>query len=458
MKKWTKGLLAVAFAGAFVLTGCSSIDQVENNKTEILYNGGSIVAVGDYLYYGNGYASGVSDYSTSSDGEYKTAQEYSYLARTNLNGRSDSQYKNENNVDKLNDRIAGYSSSYMFVLGNNIYFATPNLHKTNENKYVWNYVSFFKMGINGGKAQELYTTETYDESTAQVRALSYNGKHYIIIFDGTNLVKISLENDSVQKLTSTAVTSVALPDEGEKWNGTIYYTTANNSEVGQKGNIVCRVNIENDKSEEICKEINLTITFTGRVKNKVFFSRKTEGSDFTETYVFDADNANGRTFNTASKKFYNLVINNINEVSEDNTLYNGYTFEVTVNSKTQVMYYNQMKNETSIFLAGETGFANTVASCGTYFYYMTSDKIMRKTFDTNEETTIVSDMTIKNDGFGYDYYCVDGAISNLNSIYFYAQVPVNESDESSGEEKDSNYYLFRVDANGAKKPSLIGKK
>lgn len=458
MKKWTKGLLAVAFAGAFILTGCSSIEQVKNDKTEILYNGGSVVAVGDYLYYGNGYASGVSDYSTSSDSEYKTAQEYSYLARTNLSGRTDSQYKNGNNVDKLNDRIAGYGSSYMFVLGNDIYFATPNLHKTNENKYVWKYISFFKMGINGGKAQEIYTTESYDEGTAEVRALSYNGKHYLVIFDGTNLVKISLGSDKVEKLTDATVTSVALPAEGESWNGMIYYTTANSSEVGQKGNVAYRVNVENANSEKICQEINLTVTFTGRVKNKVFFSRKTESSSFTETYVFDADNANGKSFNTASKRFYNLAIDSISEVSVDNTLYNGYTFEVTVNSKTQVMYYNQMKDEISLFIAGEAGYANTVASYGTYFYYMTSDKIMRKTFDTNEETTIVSDMTIKNDGFGYDYYYVDGAISNLNNIYFYAQVPVDEDDKESKDTQNTNYYLFKVDANGAKKPALVGKK
>ena len=463
MKKWTKGLIAAAFAGAFVLTGCSAITQIKNDNTEILYGGGSVVSVGDYLFYGNGYASGVSDYSTSSDSEYKVAQAYSYLSRTNLKDFKENQYKNENEVNKISDRVTGYSESYMFAIGKYIYYATPNLHKTNENKFVWNYVSIFRTGINGGSSEEIYTTEAYDSSKAQFRALSYNGKNYLFIYDGTNLIKLTLEDKvSIDKLNSSAVTSVALPDEGEDWNGFVYYTTARESEFGQKGNVVYRVNVASNESKEICKEVNLTVTFTGRVKNKIFFSRKVEGNSFTETYMYDADTAGTNSFNTASKRFFNLEVFDVDGVAEGNSQYNGYTFSVNLNDKTQVMYYNLLKDETSVFIAGSEGYANTVANYGTYFYYMTSDKIMRKTFDTQEVTTIVSDMTIKNDGFGYDFFYIDGKISNLKNIYFYAQIPEDPNEESDSETdkestKDENYYLYKIDSNGAKKPALVGK-
>lgn len=459
MKKWTKGLIAAAFAGAFVLTGCSTITQIKNDSTEILYNGGSVVSVGDYLFYGNGYASGVADYSVSSDSEYKAAQKYAYLSRTKLNGFKENHYKNENEVNKLSDRVAGYSESYMFAVGKHIYYATPNLHKTNENKFVWKYVSIFRMGLNGENNEEIFTTEAYDSSKAELRALSYNGKNYLFIFDGTNITRLTLgDKVTAKKLNSADVTSVAFPSEGEDWNGYIYYTTARESEVGQKGNVAYRVSAEKDESEKICQEVNLTVTFTGRVKNKVFFSRKVEGKSFTETYCYDADAAGSNSFITSSKRFFTLEIFDIEAAAEDNTQYNGYTFSVTVNDKTQVMYYNSLKNETTVFIEGSVGYANTVASYGTYFYYMTSDKIMRKTFDSLEETTIVSDMTIKNDGFGYDYFYNNGEITNLNNIYFYAQIPEDpdaESDEKTT--KDENYYLYKIDANGAKKAALVGK-
>lgn len=457
MKKWTKGLIATLFTGAIIFTGCSSIAQVKNDKTEILYNGGSVVAVGDYLYYGNGYASGVNDYDVKSDSEYNTAKDYSYLSRTKLTDRVDSQYKNENEVNKLNDRIAGYSNSYMFALGNYIYFASPNLHKTSGNEYVWEYVSLFRIGLNGGNAEEIYTTKAYNSSSANIKALSYNNNHYLIVFDGTNLVQINIGNKISVKEIGTA-TSVALPDENESWNGNIYYTTENNSTYGHDGNIAYSYNVETESSKKICQEINLTVTFTGRVGNKVFFSRSVKGNSNVETYIYDADNANGLEFNSASKRFYNLAISDIDAVAENNTTYYGYTFTVTTESKTQVMYYNELNKSTSVFISADTGYANTVASWGTYYYYMTSDSIVRKTLDTKEETTIVSDMTIKNDGFAYDYYYTDGNISGLKNIYFYAQVPAEETeDDEETTSSDTNYYLYKVDYNGARKPALVGK-
>ena len=468
MKKWTKGLLLGIFASTIVISGCSSISPVKNESKEILFNGGSVVSVGDYLFYGNGFAGGVDDFNTSSNSEYNLAKQYSYLSRVNKDGFVKSKFANENKVEKLDDAVVGYSNAYMFVLGNYIYYATPNLHKTSQNKYIWKYVTFFRSDLSGGNKKEIYTTTAYDSAKAKIRAVSYNNSHYLIVYDGTNLVKISLGNTCSTKVISNKVTSVALPDEGENWNGYIYYTENRESDIGQKGNVVYKVNVEDDQISKICQENDLTITFTGRVENTLFYTFKNEMTSISETYILNADNQLGN-FATSGKRFYSLEIFDVDAIASENELYKGYVFSTNVSDKTQVMYYNiyqaskDYNYSPKIFITGEEGYLDCVVSYGTLFYYSTSEAIMQKNVTSkdysNSAKTIVSDMTINTGSFGYDFSYVDGEISRLNNIYFYAQRVYDEEAEDYDEEEatDENYYLYAVNSNGLSEPALFGK-
>ena len=466
MKKISKRVAGLLFAGAFAitgLTGCSGIQNIENNNEGIIYNG-SVASVGDYLFFANGFASDVSGYSKESDSEYNVAKEYSYLARTNKADYEGTKFENSTEVNKLSDRIAGYSSMYMFVLGDYIYYATPNTHKTSENKFVWQYVSIFRCGLDGSKGEEIYTTKAYDESKWQIRALSQGDKHFLVIYDGTNLVRIDLSGKTSSKVISNAVTSIAIPSENENWNGEIYFTEERNSAVGQTGNLVYKASvIDGNKGNPVCQENGLTITFTGRAGNDLFFTREENG--IKETYTIDLDTKGNKTFATAGKLFYSLEISNVYAIAQSNALYEGIVFTTTKSDSTQVMYYNNFQaGRDDDYIAEvfvETGFSDKVVIFEENFYYSTSDGIMKKSVLGGESVSIVNGMTITSQKgcFGYDYYYVDGKPVGINNIYFFATHVYDESaeDYSADDATDQSIYLYGVDANGVRDPKLFSK-
>ena len=464
MKKRVKGILTGALVATMFIAGCSGIAPVTNNQSGIIYNGGAVVSVGDHLIYANGFVSGVDDFSVSSDSEYKAAQSYAYLSRTNKAEFIGDKYENENQINQLSSSVVGFSNNYMFALGNNLYYASPNLHKTSENKHVWKYISIFKSDLSGNNEKEIYTTTAYDSTKAQIKALEFEGSYYLVIFDGTNIVSINLSNDNAH-IVSEKATSVALPDENESWDGYIYYTESRLSDVGQKGNIVYKSNIKEMSSSIICQENDLTIKFTGRVENTLFYSRTNEVNGVTETYSHNTENQT-LSFKTAGKRFYSLEISNVESVAENNTLYKGYTFDVVVSSKTQVMYYNiYTANNTQayqpeILLTGDSGFADMIVNYGLDYYYITAESIEKIDLSSKQTQTIVSGFTFTPGVYGYDFAYVDGEISRLDNIYFFSQIPEleNEDESSEGTEKDENYYLYGVEASGVSDPFLVGKK
>jgi len=457
MKKLTKGLLACAFTGAMILTGCSSIAPVENKSEEILYQGGSVVSVGDYLFYANGFASGVDSYSDTSDSEYNTAKEYAYLSRVKKSDYKGELYSNDNAIDKISDRIAGYSNSYMFVYGDYIYYATPNMHKTNENKYIWTYVSVMRCKLDGSDSKEVYTTSAYTADSAEIKAIKYNGKAYLMIYDGTNLTKIAL-GKSIDKapVVFEGVTSVAMPDEGEDFNGCIYYTTARSSTVGQTGNILYKVNIETNTTIQLEKENSKTITLVDRVENNIFYTLTTDNENYgTVTYVINVKNEEGFLSSLKKKAFYSAAIENVQRISKGNSLYEGFVFSTTLNDNEQIMYYNAYTNKKKLFITGDEGYSDTIVIDGDDFYYSTSDGIARKsTIDSTYTAEIIaSGYTFTAGYFGYDYTYINGENAGLSSIYFYGEEMV----ESEDEEGDGNYYMYGVSLNGKKSVTLYGK-
>ena len=459
MKKITKGLLACAFTGAMILTGCSGVANIENkNKDEILYQGGQVVSVGDYLFYSNGFCSGVDSFGERSEVEYNEAKQYSYLSRINKKDFDGNLYKNENATDKISDKIVGYVNSYMFVYGDYIYYATPNVHTTGENKHVWKYVSIFRCKLDGSDSKEIYTTKAYDSSSAEIKALKYDGQAYLLIFDGTNLVKIKVGNALEKTITEVSgVTGVAMPKEGEEFNGNIYYTTSRDD--GQKGNVLKKFNLKTSESKLVVKENKKEISLVGRVKDEVFYTIKDYENLGMETETFAIDVSKTESFLTSltDRIFYSASIDNIQAIADGNNLYSGYIFTTTPSSKEEVRYYNFYRAQNNplynaeLLVTGDEGYADTVVIDGINFYYSDADGIKKKNVMGFETEEIVSGYTINAGYFGYDYSYIDNQISRVNTIYFFAK-EVKEGDETG-----DNYYLYGVDLQGQNKVSLYGK-
>lgn len=451
MKNWLKTTLAsVGIIGStmLALTGCGVKTDIKNDSNDILYNGGIVSVVGDHLVFANGYKS--EDITKIED--YKDFAKVAYLAAVNTSNIKNDKFVSPEGVSNLRSEVLGYKNGYTFVYKDYIYYAAPNKHKTESNSHVFNYVSYFKCRFDGSGEKELFYTSSYDSAKAVVRALKYDGNAYLFVFDGTELRVVNLENDKV-KVISSAATSVAIPNEGEEWNGKVFYSEDKDNSNGEKGNAVFSYDVKKEKSDSLKNPINNTVTFTGRIRNKVFYTNKDEISSVTTTMTGDGDRYSTSTFDSVGQEYYSNEISNIISITgSDQDDYNSVIFTSSLSGSAQVMLQDENGNKDVLLENG--AYSNVFFAHNGYVYYSTSNGISCKDIDTKDETVLVDNMTIISDKVGYDF----SESGNVSHIYFYAQLVYPDDDETKDEDRDKNYYLYQVDVTGAHDVSLVGKK
>ena len=304
MKKWAKFLCCFALLGAFLvggLAGCGPTVNIQNNSSELIYNGNAaaVVASGNdnFVFFGNAYAST----APTNKSEYSSAKEYSYLARVNgKNLEAKNAYFSPKQVDNISDEVTAYEDSFMFVLGQNVYYATPNLQMVSQDgeaAYHYEYTCFYKSDLNGGGKHKLFTTTG---EVSNIEVLKSGETYYIVMLAGENLVTINLSNDSATTIAS-GVTSVALPKTYRQdvvgstldWNGIIYFTTEreNTSGSGATTNLVKKI-VVTAKNEDEAQEVYTqgTVTFIARERDVLFFTDTVANSQ-KAVYMVDMSGA-----------------------------------------------------------------------------------------------------------------------------------------------------------------------
>lgn len=448
MKTWLKTTLAtvgVVGSAMFALTGCGVKSDIKNDSDDILFNGGIVSVVGDHLVFANGYAS--EDIETIDN--YNDFAKFSYLAAVNSENLESGKFVSPEGVQKLKGEVLGYENGYTFVYKNYIYYAIPNKHKTDSLSHVLNYVSYYKCRFDGSNTKELFYTSSFDSEKAQVRAVKFDGKAYLFVYDGTEFRVVNLESDSV-KIISSKATSVALPNEGEEWNGKAFYTEDKENANGQTGNAVFSYSVTDGKSQSLKNPVGDTVTFTGRIRNKVFYTLTS--SSVTQTMTADSNQYANYTFASVGESYYSSEISNIisitgNELDDYNTVI--FTSSLTDNEQIMID-----KNGTKQVLLQNGDYSEVLFAHNGLVYYSTSDGISCKDVDTNSIEKIVENMTIISDKVGYEF----SESGNVSHIYFYAQLVYPDDDETEEDDRDTNYYLFQVEANGAHDVKLVGKK
>lgn len=447
MKKITKLLCGVLGLG-FLLAGCGSNGDIKNSSSEIVYNGTSAVMVDGHLFYGNAF----SDITTfTDDNSYKTAAKLSYLARLNTNAlSSDGKDYSPENTTNLSELVSSYSKATMFALGDYVYYATPNREEISGDDGVahkYNYTTFYRVNINGGSAQKLYTTEG---EVSQLEVLKHDGKYYVVIFAGSKLVKFEIgENVGGVQTIAEDVKSVAMPKtyQQEKlgssldFNGYVYYTTTRTVDgyEGASGTTFNRVLLTSAEGKEMSSTTK-TISLVGREKDVVFFTCD------SETFSIDLSNNTAKNAFTAGTQdlYYSGTLSNISLIATANKNH-GYLF----NSNSKLVYkptdggarvvkFNDNSNPISSY--------NILATDGTAMYLSTKTAIYKADFakidlDGNIECETIIKMTAIYEGSLYAY---DGKY-----IYFYAQLEntqENIDEETKIIDTDANYYLYRVKA------------
>lgn len=455
MKKWTK-ILCSAVGGVlglgFLLTGCATVGDIKNPSNEVVFNGNSAVMIDGHLYYGNSFA----DISTfSNDDSYKSSAKLSYLARLNTNASSfatDGKDFSPENVEKVAEKVAGHENSFMFALGNYIYYATPNREEISNgdgtSSYQYSYTTLFRSKLNGDDVKEIYTT---NGEISQIEVLKYGGKYYVVIYAGTTLVKIEV-GDKVGDVKTIAedVTGVAMPETYQQdkagstldFNGYIYYTTARTVEdyANASGTQFNRVLLTSDSGEKMSATTS-SISLIGREKDVVFFTK--DGATYS---VNVANNASKNIFtdNGNATRLYNGSVTDLDLIASDNVDY-GYIFK----SSETLMYKEVNASATSVkFVDGEgaeiTDY-NFLAADGTVRYISTTTGIYKADFATISNGSITCDTIVKMTGIhDGSLYAYDGKY-----IYFYAQLQDLEDkaeEDASITETDANYYLYRAKA------------
>lgn len=455
MKKFGKLLCAILGVG-FLVTGCATVGSIKNDYGDVIFSGNSATLVSDHLYFGNSFA----DYSSfSNDGDYSSATAISYLSRVDTkNISAENGDFSPKSVEKVASEVTAQTNAFQFVLGNKIYYATPNRQKfkgdDGKSDFYFNYSTFYRSDLSGDHKEKIYTT---NGEISSIEVLKFDGKYYIVMLAGTNLVKIQIGSKVSASTIASDVKSVALPKTFEKdkigstldWNGQIFYTTDKNDpdNTSLSGSYVNKVSISGGDVKSYFVGHSKTLTFIARERDVMFY---TYTGDTTEIYKFDSNAVQGQpTFGNSSDRFYSASsISNLNLVTSQENVVKGYLFQ----NSTTLCFSTTAGKKGSISLThdGEAlSSYNILLVSGQNAYISTTTGIysidISSAFSSNGgvievECSEIVTMTAIYDG---TLYAFDGTY-----IYYYAQLEALEDDEAdeddTTEETDETYYLYRA--------------
>ena len=444
MKKWAK-ILSCGLLCAVALTGCATVGNLTNNNPELIYNGTSAVMVEGHLYYGNALVADVSTLKTEDD--YNSSAASSYLSRLNTTGRvENADNGSAKNVEKVDGEVVGGKQNFMFVLGQDIYYATPNTQKGedaegNTGNY-YNYTSIYRTNLNGDRKTKLYTTSS---EVSTIEALKFENRYYIVMLSGERLLKIDLQDGKAYEL-ATGVKSVAVPKTYQKdkvgstldWNGQIYFTTS--AEEGSSlHDALKRVNVANGEVKTILYNGD-SISFIGRERDVVFYTQS------NETFFADVNQNNfvGQLFYPSSS------VTNISAVvstgASTSTRLEGYVCMagsnlayVKTNGAHGTITLDGISSYSVLFVSGKLAYLAT--SGGIYEVDLSS--IFNNGSTTAAYKTIVTSANSKIQTSAYAY--------DREYIYFYAKL------EEAGEEATDGEicYMFRARIDGTSESAQL---
>ena len=452
MKKNFLKVFALLFCAALFMTGCATVSDVKikpENYSKLIYSGGQVLVVENYLYFGNGYTD-----SSASDFNYDNAKKTGYLARLDLSKplAFDDKVKDEEksnsspkNIEKVNgDKLFGYPCQDMYALGDYIYFTSANTHKTTELENDYTRVSLFRVKYNGDGFKELVKNSAFKQgegSTITIRKADNNNYYYIIVEPSDNdtfTIKTLKIGNNLGKLTTIAkdVTSYAICDD-DSVNKNIIFTVK--SEQAQSTSAVKEVNIATGKVSDLDNGVTgSNVNLLGRVGDVVFYAYKNPQDKTEEVYYKNISNGESYFNPALSRRFYTAT-----SISDIRKAGDGYAFKTSGGA----LMFKTLDTSTSLLMTNED-FTDILFVDKDYIYTSSTSSIKRiSTIDKSIETILsLEDKEIVSGQCGYDG----------NYIYYYTKVDQPESEKDEEKEADENLYMFRTDKFG--NTQLIGKK
>lgn len=443
MKKFTFAVLTILVSFCFILSGCSKAPLTMPQNCNVVYsNGGFVVGVDNYLYFGNAYKA-YSDLKEKSDNEGEGVKDKALnLNRVELNNDAQKSLKLDEdekaNYENVISKIAGYDTSNMFVVGENLYFTSPNVHKNASkdkdkyNTYEFNLNTLFKIKLDGSGLKEIYTTE----KDGSKFCLTGGEKPTLLIYDNEKIMLVKCYEGATKTETlAEKVKSTVFPYENGVDFVDVYFTADREEDDQLTGDLVKKLNI---KTCEITAVNNMaaykeTITLISYNGERLFYTR-TGGAenrkglfsnDFSTGSSEKPHKSNEEPSFTATSKIYLIKVNDC--LPEDDV----FVFEYK-----DKIFIQKISGDHDAFGEAVTTEKSSIAFIdGTYVYYTTENGIYRVSVKTKKITQISDNKDFQSGALDFDG----------RYVYFYAKA---ENDTTSTK------YLYRADTFTAEAGSI----
>ncbi len=428
MKRLSKYLFLFVLGFAFILVGCGSNLKMPSKDAIVYGNGGNVVQKGEYLYFANAFTS----YSTLSDSAVKNGDKEFGIYRTKLTSENNVEIAFDENgfakdVEAVSSKLAGFESLGMYIVGEHLFFASPNMHKTASNQNRYDFISFFSIKLDGSGLKELYTTfsneSSLPSSISQVKWKIYNvgQSNYLLTIENDKIVRHTISGNSLKDKTVLAedVKDALLPETivktfDEQIHFIADFSKEQSEEFGYSGTILKSVNMVSKETKTLNEVNGETIALVAHQASKVFYTIKSADSVKEGLYVLGQTSSSLKIANTTSRTnfFYmgedkplvftsnskvfiqNLTRDNLPDVAN-------FDFEELIDS-----------NVTVLFVSGD------------YVYYTNGSGLMRISYKNKESQTIISEQ--------FEANSID-----FDGKYVYAYKNLNEAESTTK-------YLHRV--------------
>ena len=193
------------------MTGCGKKgnDDYDAPKADarVYGNGGLAVTKGDYLYFLNGYRT----YADVSKTEKKLSNHENVVRgaiyRTKLSATGDLTVDEDGNivagsVERVIDKIACFENGGLYIVGNYIYYATPNTQDDRSGKLLNNYVDYCRANLSDPSDREVLYTSDGEVSEGEWHVYGDAGDIYLVIKSKDKVVCVKNSNDAYNMITN----------------------------------------------------------------------------------------------------------------------------------------------------------------------------------------------------------------------------------------------------------------
>lgn len=457
MKKFIKNItliLLLVLSLSFVFTGCkkNTDNDIPNSTDRVYGNGGLAVTKGDYLYFLNGYKSYL-DVTTASVNKnvvrgaiYKTkltstgALDMDYVLDENGDVKSSS----VKNVEKVVDRIACFENGGIYIVGNYLYYTTPNTQDNSTGNILNNYVDYCRVSLDNPQKEEVLYTSEGEVTEGDWAVYEMDCGVYLVINTGSKIVCIK-NGDKKQTVTMAEdVTSVKFwanednhtLNDNEKY---IFYTRdVKEDDTVTSGNVLAKVKIGTN-NEQIVRADNSTSYTIFDVKNNSIYYTKSSNSNFL--WVAKASDFSGETKLTYKSYDKKYIVQNDDANSTLNRVI-VYTASSSDGSDGVLAYFDNGSVEANVVL--ENVNITILDVVGNYVYYYDSSTIYRVDILSKVATKLI------NGENSFNFSATQNMCFDVDGNYLYFLNGYTSGDSTL-------YYMERIDLGNPNTHTFVGK-